>query len=118
MLPTLPPDVQAFLFWLVSTPAALFSQLEKVKWFAALSPGRKLLIQAGLSALAAIGLTILAAPTLPSETLQNVNAVYLIIVQVITAIIANFGIHIGVNVIAKPAGRLMETKAKEIGPGG
>lgn len=118
LFPQLPPDVQAFLFWVVSTPGGLLSQLEKVAWFAALSTGRKLAIQVVLSAVAAAAFTILASTVLPAGTLDKVNAAYLIIVQVITAVVANFGTHIAVNVIAKPAGAALKAYAQKNGPAG
>lgn len=118
LLPGLPDNITAFLFVLATTPGSFFSQFDKIKWFAALTTGQKLMVQVGLSGLAAALLTVLAAPTLPAGTLDHVNGVYLVIVQVITAIAANFGTYIGVNVLAKPAGTVLTAKAKEEGPKG
>ena len=111
LLPNLPPDVQAFLFVLATTPGVLLSQLEKWNWFKNLNVWQKLALQAGLSGLAAILLTILASPTLPSTALATTNSVYLVIVQVITAVAMNFGAHISINKVIKPAGDLIESAA-------
>lgn len=118
LLPQLPPDVQAFLFALATTPGVFFSQLEAWQWFASLTVWQKLGFQVVVSGLAAALLTLLAAPALPAGTLDHVNGGYLVIVQIITAIAANFGGHLVVNKIVKPAGNLIEANATKTGPQG
>ena len=118
LFPNLPPDVQSFLFLLATVPGGFFSQFDSFSWFAALSPQLKLAFQVTASGLAAAALTILASPTLPAGTLANINGAYLVIAQVITAIVANFGTHIAVNVIAKPVGKALKAYAVTHGPQG
>lgn len=111
LLPQLPPDVTAFLFALATTPGVFFSQLDGLQWFANLTVWQKLGFQVAASGLAAAILTLLVAPSLPAGTLDHVNGGYLVIVQVLTSIFANFGSHLTVNKVVKPLGNLIESKS-------
>lgn len=115
MLSTLPPDLQSFLFWLATTPGALFSQLDGWLPFQKLSPIVKWAIQIVFSGIAAALLTLLSSPLLTPAALGNLNAGYVLVVQIITAILANLGAHIGINKLIRPVGKSFAVRSGPLG---
>lgn len=111
----LPSDLQGLLTLLAMGAGALFSQLEAFQWFQKLPPWGKLVLQAGLSALGAIGLVLLVWAS-PAQV-ATANQLYATLYQIAATIIANLFTHVAVNVIAKPAGKALQGYALSRGVG-